>query len=217
MNRASVPIFGLLLTAAAFAASALLYARLPQAFPVHIGLRGEPDGFVDKPWGPFFFPLMLLGLTALMGLAPFVSPNRFRIEPFAASYRTIACAILGLIAWIDGMLTASVLGAPVDPGRASVVGIGVVIALTGNLYGKVTPNFFVGVKTPWTIASPEVWRRTHRLAAWVMVGAGALVALGAAVGAPIWALFVALIAAALAPPLYSYVIYRRLEPQEPRQ
>ena len=214
MNRAFVPVFGLLLSAAALAAAALLYPRLPEATPVHWGLSGQPDNFVGKPWGPFVFGLMLLGLTLVMSLLPAISPTRFRIEPFASSYRLIAGCVLGLIAWIDAMTTAAALGAPLDPLRGGIVGLGLVLAVTGNVLGKVTPNFFIGVRTPWTLASPEVWRRTNRAAGWVMVTLGALVALGAALGAPVKALLLAVLAAALGLVAYSYLLYRRIEPRE---
>jgi uncharacterized membrane protein len=217
MNRAFVPIFGLVLTAAAFAATAWLYSRLPQIMPVHWDLNGQPNGFVSKPWGPFVFPGMLLALTVFLSVLPAISPNRFRMEPFAASYRLIACALLALIAWIHAMATASELGAPLDPSRAGLVGVGLMLAITGNVFGKVTPNFFIGVRTPWTLASPEVWRRTNRMAGWVFVILGGLMALGAALGAPTAALLIAVLAAALGLVVYSYLLYRRLEPQEPRQ
>jgi uncharacterized membrane protein len=217
MNRAFVPVFGLALTAAALAASALLYAHLPEATPVHWGLSGQANGYVAKPWGPFVFPLMLLALTAVFSLLPVISPARFRVEPFAASYRLIAGCVLGLIAWIDAVVMAAGLGAPLDPNRAVFVGLGLVLAVTGNVIGKVTPNFFIGVRTPWTIASPEVWRRTNRAAAWVMVVLGALMALGALLGASMLVLLLAVLAASLGLVVYSYVLYRRLEPQEPQQ
>jgi uncharacterized membrane protein len=217
MNRAFVPLFGLVLTAAAFAAAALLYTRLPEATAVHWGLSGQPNGFVDKPWGPFVLPLTLLGTTALMSLAPIISPWRFRMEPFAASYRLIACCVLGLVAWINAVSMAEALGAPLDLNRAVFVGLGLLLAVTGNVFGKVTPNFFIGVRTPWTLANPEVWRRTNRAAAWVFVVLGGLMALGAVIGAPMAALLVAVLAAALGLVVYSYVLYRRIEPREPQQ
>ena len=210
MRRAIVPLFGLLLTACAVIAAALLYQHLPEATPVHFGLNGQADGFVGKPLGPFVYALMLAGLTAAVSILPAISPMRFSMDAFASSYRLIVCAVLALIAWIDAAVTAAGLGAPFDPGRASLVGLGLMLMVVGNVLGKVTPNFFIGVRTPWTLASPEVWRRTHRLAGWVFVGLGALMALTSAFGAPPAAPLLAIVAAAAGLVLYSYVIYRRI-------
>jgi uncharacterized membrane protein len=69
----------------------------------------------------------------------------------------------------------------------------------------------MGVRTPWTLASDAVWVGTHRLAARLLVGAGALGALAIFAGAPVAPCFVLLMAAALWPVAYSYILYRRLE------
>jgi uncharacterized membrane protein len=210
MRPAVVPAFGLALTLAAVIAAALLYQRLPDATPIHFSIDGPADGFVHKPLGPFAYALMLGVLTLVMSLAPAISPNRFRMEPFAPSYRLIVCALLALIGWIDACVTAAGLGAPLDPSRAGLLGLGLMLMVVGNVMGKVTPNFFVGVRTPWTLASPEVWRRTHRTAGWALVALGAVVALAELFDAPPAAPFLALAAVAVGLIVYSYVIYRRL-------
>lgn len=211
MNRAVIPLFGLALTGATALAAALLYARLPEAMPVHFDLNGQPDGFAHKPFGPFMFPTMIGVFTLLLSVLPLISPRRFEMDAFASSYRLIACALLGLIAWIDAVTTAAGLGASLDPGRAGLVGAGLMFMAVGNVLGKLTPNFFVGVRTPWTLANPEVWRRTHRVGSWIFVLAGAGVALTAAFGEPVAPAVLLLIAAVLGLGVYSYLVYRKLE------
>jgi uncharacterized membrane protein len=77
--------------------------------------------------------------------------------------------------------------------------------------GKLTRNFFIGIRTPWTIASEEVWLRTHRLGGWLFVLAGLVVFVSAFLGAGWIPAFAAITAAALISVVYSYVIYRRVE------
>ena len=81
----------------------------------------------------------------------------------------------------------------------------------GNFLGKVTRNFFVGIRTPWTLASEEVWLRTHRLGGKCFVAAGFAVVAISLLGLGPWAMMAVILAAALVPVVYSYVIYRRLE------
>jgi hypothetical protein len=69
----------------------------------------------------------------------------------------------------------------------------------GNYLGKTTRNFFLGIRTPWTLASDEVWRRTHRLGGWTMVGAGVALVVMGLFGASELALLVIVAAAALIP------------------
>ena len=81
----------------------------------------------------------------------------------------------------------------------------------GNVLGKVTRNFFVGIRTPWTLANEEVWYRTHRLAGKLFVVAGLLVVTTSLAGLGTWTIFVSVGLATLVPVVYSYVIYRKLE------
>jgi uncharacterized membrane protein len=81
----------------------------------------------------------------------------------------------------------------------------------GNVLGKVRRNFWMGVRTPWTLANDTVWAATHRLAARLMVAAGLLGAMAVWLGVPIAICFVLLIAALLVPAVYSLVLYKRLE------
>jgi uncharacterized membrane protein len=84
-------------------------------------------------------------------------------------------------------------------------------ALLGNVLGKVQRNFYVGVRTPWTLASETVWVQTHRLAAWLFTGAGVLGLVIVLVGVPFYFAFGLILVAALVPVVYSLVLYKRLE------
>ena len=85
------------------------------------------------------------------------------------------------------------------------------IALLGNVLGKVQRNFYVGVRTPWTIADERVWNATHRLAAKTFVIGGLTGLAFALVAGWSWLSFVAILAAALVPVIYSLVYYKQLE------
>ena len=98
-----------------------------------------------------------------------------------------------------------------DMGRPVLVGVGLLLAVLGNYLGKTTRNFFLGIRTPWTLASDEVWRRTHRLGGWTMVAAGVALVVMGLFGASEMALLVIVGAAALIPVVYSFFAYRALE------
>jgi uncharacterized membrane protein len=92
------------------------------------------------------------------------------------------------------------------------IGLGGLFAFLGNFMGKVTPNFFVGIRTPWTLADGEVWLRTHRFAGWLMMLTGLAVAVAGPLGVGMRWLLGAMLLSAIVPAVYSYVVYRRLEP-----
>jgi uncharacterized membrane protein len=89
--------------------------------------------------------------------------------------------------------------------------VGALLMVIGNFMGKFRKNFFVGIRTPWTLTSDVVWERTHRLAGWLFVLAGLVWIVGGLVHASPVVLVVAALAAGFVPAVYSYFLYRRVE------
>lgn len=100
--------------------------------------------------------------------------------------------------------------------RAIYAGVGVLLVVMGSFLGKVTKNFFVGIRTPWTLASDEVWLRTHRLGGKLLVLAGVATLISGLLGGGPIPLLVAVLIAAVVPVAYSYFIYRQTEESRPR-
>jgi uncharacterized membrane protein len=97
--------------------------------------------------------------------------------------------------------------------RWLVGGIFLFFALLGNVLGRVRRNFWIGVRTPWTLASEAVWIQTHRLSAWLFAAAGLVGLVAVLAGVPMEVCFFGLIGAALIPAVYSLILYKRLEKQ----
>jgi uncharacterized membrane protein len=202
---------GLLLVLAAFAVAASMYSSLPDPLPSHWDIDGRINGTMPKPWGAFLVPGMMLVMWALFAILPRVSPRGFEMDTFTRAWAILSLSILGFMLFVEVLtLRAGRDSANLSP-RWIVVGIGVLFAVVGNFLGKVTRNFFAGIRTPWTLASEEVWHRTHRLAGKLFVAAGVVIVVAAFAGASVWALIAAPIVAAVIPAVYSYVIYRRIE------
>jgi uncharacterized membrane protein len=209
-NRAH--LLSLALVAGSFAAAAVLYRRLPDPVPVHWDAHGQVNGFMPKPWGVLVLPLVTLGTYALLSILPRISPQGFRFDRFQGTYELIRTAILGFLFFATLLALLAGAGFDVSVARAVPFGVGVLFVVLGNVLGKVTKNFFVGIRTPWTLASDEVWLRTHRLGGRVFVVAGLVLAIAGLLGSGGAAPIVAVsLAAPLIPIVYSYVIYRRLQ------
>lgn len=201
----------LALVVAAFLASAVLYPRLPETIPTHWNMSGEADGFAHKPFGPFVLPAVMAGLLLLFHALPAISPKGFGFERFLGVWAVFEAALIGLLTLIHALSLAAALGKPVDVARGVLAGAGLLLVVLGNFQGKLTRNFFIGIRTPWTLASEEVWMRTHRFAGKLFVVAGIIVFVVALAGARLLIGFAALFAAALASVVYSYVVYRKVE------
>jgi uncharacterized membrane protein len=116
----------------------------------------------------------------------------------------------GIMTYSYAVMLWADCGRAIDMGRAVLCGVCLFIILFGNLLGKVRRNFYIGVRTPWTLASERVWNDTHRFAARITVAAGLLGLALSIAGLYLAALF-ALLAGGLAPVVYSLVLYKQLE------
>jgi uncharacterized membrane protein len=195
----------------AFALVAAAYDRLPEYVPTHWNADGVVDRKMAKPWGPFVLPLTMAGVFALLLVLLHISPRNYEMEPFRRAYGMIQLGILGFAFAMNGLVLAAGLGWAVPVNRLLPVGIGALLVIIGNFMGKVTTNFFVGIRTPWTLAEPEVWLRTHRFAGKVIVFGGLAIVVAGLLGAGLRFLIVGMLLTVLAPAIYSYLIYLRLE------
>jgi len=204
-------IFALVLVLAAFVVTGALYSRLPERIPSHWNIRGEVDSYSSKPFGPFVLPAVMAGLALVLLVLPAVSPRGFRFERFRGVWGILQAAVLALLLVVHTMILLSAIGKPVDMTRGVEASVGLLLAVVGNFFGKLTRNFFVGIRTPWTLASEEVWLRTHRLAGKLFVLAGLAMFVLALAGAGLISMMIVVGAAALVSVVASYVFYRRIE------
>lgn len=202
-------LLSLVLIGAAFGATLALYGQLPERMPMHWNAHGEIDRYGSRA-SAFMMPGMMAAMLALLAVLPKVSPQRFSVDAFSDTYWYCALVVTALLAWVQGVILFGALNRGIDTGRWTLVGIALCFALLGNVMGKVRRNFWLGVRTPWTLANDRVWYATHRLAAKTMVGGSVLGLLAALAGQPLLAL-AAMIAGALVPAVYSLLYYKRLE------
>lgn len=202
-------------TVATLVATCALYPSLPAEIPIHWNIRGEIDDYGSKEWAAFLAPGFMAGLLVLLALIPWMSPKHFTVDTFQTTYWFIATVIMTTFAYIQGLMLWAALRGPVDTTRPLLAGLLIMFALIGSAMGNVRQNFWVGVRTPWTLASERVWNDTHWLAARMFVVASVLglglLMLPLPLPAVSMAVFLLIMAAALVPVAYSLIRYKRLE------
>ncbi|MCK5027547.1 MAG: SdpI family protein, partial [Candidatus Pacebacteria bacterium] len=106
----------------------------------------------------------------------------------------------------------SALNPDVSPERYIIGGVGILFIILGNYMSKFKRNFFVGIKTPWTLSNEKVWNKTHRLGGWCFIAAGIILLLQTLLQTPysITIMVIAIAIAAIVPVVYSGIIYHRL-------
>lgn len=192
------------------AAAALAYPRLPETIPTHWGFDGAADGFGPRA-SIFLTAALSVGLQLMMAALPHLDPRGQNYARFARAYRAIRVALALFCIGFTAVQAASAWpGARVDASALVTAGLGLVLAVFGNYLPKIRPNFLCGIRTPWTLASEGVWRKTHRLAGPFWMAGGAVLALTGlfARGAVHSALTAACCAALMAPVAASYFYFR---------
>lgn len=202
---------GAAVTAVMWAFALGVYARLPQRIPSHWNLQGEVDGWMDKPWGPFMQPAIATLMLGLLWLLPRIDPRRANVEHFAEDRRLIVNLIILFMAVVQGATFAHALGWPVQVDRVILAAIGLLFVGLGNYLPRIRSNWFMGIRTPWTLDNERVWRATHRVGGRTFVAAGLVMALAALLPEPLreWTAGAAIAVAVAVPLVYSYVAYRR--------
>lgn len=195
-----------LITLLPLLADLILWNRLPDTIATHFGPDGQADGWSGKAFAVFAIPLFMLGVHLLCVFITSADPKR----------RNIGGKAMGLVFWIApvasllvGVLTyTTALGVEINVSLSTTLMIGLMFIVIGNYLPKCRQNYTVGIKLPWTLADPDNWNRTHRLAGRLWVGGGVVIIFSALTGV-IWVMVGALLILAFVPVVYSYVLYRR--------
>ncbi len=210
-------ILCLAVTVGAVILSAVVFPNLPPKVPIHWNIHGQVDGYGTSGFATTLMPCIIIALMLLFAVLPWLSPKQFEINDFRETYWFLTFVILSLMAYIHGVTLWAALGHKIDVLRAILAGLLMMFGLMGNVLGKVRRNFWVGIRTPWTLANDRVWNDTHRLAARLFVGVGLLGVPLLLLPVPVELLFIIVIttilAAAIIPAGYSAVHYKKLQAQ----
>ncbi|NJC34790.1 putative membrane protein [Sphingomonas jejuensis] len=182
------------------------------ALPVHWDAAGLPDRFADAGTALLTPIAVTILLSLLFAALPSIEPLQRRMEASAPLLRTCWAGLLALMLVVQLMVAAPLLGLAAQPSLI-LAGVGALLVAVGNALPKSRPGFFVGIRTPWTLADTDNWIATHRFGAWTTVIAGLVILLAAL--APIDAearrslVIAAILNMVATPVLYSFLIWRR--------
>jgi len=170
---------------AGFLISAAAYPHLPNPVPVHWNMHGQADRYGSPLVNILAIPIISVVLAVVCGLLPKFGPMKANFEQFSKIYGRMIVALLAMLLCMHVVILLKSAGHPVAIERVFPVMIGVLLAILGNWMGKIRRNFYVGIRTPWTLANDLVWERTHRVGGHLMVAIGLLAALAALVPHPL--------------------------------
>ena len=190
----------------------VLYIQLPDPMPSHWNAAGEIDGYMSKFWGVWLMPLITLAFTLLLAAVPAIDPLKANIEKFRGLYNVFIVGFVAYMLYVYGLTLAAALGVQFNMTYMLIPAVGLLFVGISFLIEKAKRNFFIGIRTPWTLSSDEVWEKTHKLGAWSFRIGGVLVVIVTFLGEnAAWLLLPVLLLMALTPVVYSYFVFARLE------
>lgn len=212
MRNSLLLLMGALLLLAA-GLSLWAYPQLPDVVPSHWDLAGHVNGHLPRVVAVALVPAIAALTSVLAVVLPAISPRNYRFDGAVDAYYEAMTAVLAMLVAVHFVLLRAEIAGKAPPIAVIFALIGLLLAVLGVLVGRVPKNFFMGIRTPWTLANDEVWLRTNRLAGRLMIVGGlAIVALSVLPIVWLVGAFVAIIlVAALVPTVYSYALYKRIE------
>ena len=192
-----------------------IWQSLPEEMPMHFDLKGNPDRYGNKSE----LLVMAAVLSAMSIVIYFVLSNIYKIDPkkYAADNKdrlhrmgfAIAVFIIALTCFI---IFSTARGTMKMSMRYVFAGVGLLLCLIGNYMHTIKPNYFAGLRLPWTLNNEDNWRKTHLLAGKLWFIGGLVIAILCLVVPDTVAMvlfFVSTVILILVPVIYSYRLYRK--------
>jgi uncharacterized membrane protein len=190
----------------------LLWNRLPDPMASHWNVNDQVDGYISKFWGVFLLPMITLAMFVLFLVVPAIDPLKANIAQFREVFNLFIVLMVAFMVYIYGLTLAWNLGyTGFKMSGALLPALGLLFIFIGFLLRRAKRNFFIGIRTPWTLSSDTVWNETHRIGAVLFMISGALAFIGGLFGgtASLWLMFIPIVGSTIFLLIYSYVLYQR--------
>jgi len=208
-NKNTIILAAVLILATALA-GILVWNQLPEQVASHWNANDQVNGHMSRFWGVFLMPVVATGMLLLFLVIPSIDPLKANIQQFRATFNTFIVLTIAFMLYVHILTLIWNLGyTGFRMSGAMLPAMGLLFIFLGALISKAKRNFFIGIRTPWTLSSDHVWDETHRLGGKLFIGAGVLAFLGAFFpNYAIWFILVPVLGVSLFSVIYSYVVYQ---------
>jgi uncharacterized membrane protein len=216
MNTRNTVLITLVLAGLAFLAGAALYPQMGTVMAIHWGPAGNADGFGGRFEGLFLLPIIALGATLLMLGLPLIDPLKYNIEKFRRDYNLFVVFMSAFFYYVHTLTILYNFGLTFSMTTFLMPAFALLLFFTGRMLKRARRNYFIGIRTPWTLSSDVVWDRTHRFGGTAFQVAGAFSLIGM-LFPPVAFLFlmVPMLTAAFLVIVYSYLVFRQEQKKSP--
>ncbi|NYJ26162.1 SdpI family protein [Allomuricauda sp. ARW1Y1] len=209
--KKELPLIGIVLLP--FVYLAYVWNQLPAQVPMHYNIEGEIDRYGNKS-ELILIPIMTSLLIYLIFLAvPYIDPKK-QIQKMGGKYDTLKFIITTFMSILALFIIYTAKNQTLTDPDYILLGCGVLFLILGNYFKTLKANYFIGIRTPWTLESESVWKQTHKLAGKIWFLGGLLIILSCLIldGKTNFIVFICITAImVLVPVLYSYLLFRKQE------
>jgi uncharacterized membrane protein len=192
-----------------FAITVFFYPALPDPVASHWNASGHVDGYMSKFWGLGLIPLIMTGCIALFAVIPRIDPLKKNYEKFRNYYEGFILLFVIFLLAVQIQVILWNIGYQVSPNLTFPVLSGILFIYIGFLTEHAEQNWFVGIRTPWTLSSKTVWKKTHQLGGKLFKISGIICFAGVLFrDLAIWFILVPALVTAMFTVVYSYYIFR---------
>ncbi len=176
MKKSEIIILGIILLS--FVVGIYFYPRMPEEMATHWNAKGQVDGYMSKFWGLFLIPFILVGCALLFIAILKIDPLKTNIEKFRKYYDRFIILFFVFMFSIYFWAILWNLGIKISPNIIFSIGLGFLFFYIGILCENAKRNWFIGIRTPWTLSNEVVWERTHKIGGKLFKFAGVIALLG---------------------------------------
>ncbi|MCQ9284559.1 MULTISPECIES: SdpI family protein [Priestia] len=204
-------VFPLGITLLTLVAWVIALPHLPATMPIHWGANGEADGFATKINAMILTVGIMVLIYFIIAFVPRIDPRKENYKYFSKTYNIVLNAVLLLFFFVNMSTILQGLGYNVPMSYIAPIMAGLVFIIIGNYLQRVRSNYFMGIRTPWTLSNETVWKKTHRLSGKLFFIGGLLILISAFLpdgykSVIMWGSIVLCVAV---PYLYSYLAYKK--------
>ena len=208
MNKKEIIMLVIIFTS--FIIGLLVYPSMPVKMASHWNSAGQVGGYMSKLWGVFLMPILALGMFVVFLIIPHIDPLKKNIKKFKKYYDNFILFMIVFLFYINILSLFWNSGSRFDMGKAIIPAIAILFYFIGILVENVEPNWFIGIRTPWTLSSKKVWKKTHEKGATMFKGCAVISFIGVVAGTyAMWFVLVPVIATAVYLFVYSYLEYKK--------
>jgi uncharacterized membrane protein len=178
MNNKKTNLIIISIIVLSFLSALYLYPQLPDRVASHWNAQGQIDSYMPKFWGVFLMPAITLAIFLLFLLIPIIDPLKKNIDKFRNYFNWLIILIVAFLLYVYSLTVFWNLGYRFNMTLLMTPAVGLLFFYIGVILKHAERNWFIGIRTPWTLSSDVVWKKTHQLGAKLFKVAGIIAILG---------------------------------------